>query len=115
MSVRELQPQYLTCVISNGQTTSGVVDLPNGYALVAIVTPSVLDNATLTFQAQADGSNWVNVFYEGTQYSITAATNAARHIALDPRVFASADRLRIVMGGSAAADRTIGLVYRPIN
>lgn len=113
MSISDLQQQLIAATIANGATTSGDVTIPFGHSLVAIDTPSALTGTSMTFKASVDGANWDDVYYEGTQYSVTVGTS--RWIALDPRVFCAVRLMRLVSGSSEGEARTIQCVIRPIH
>lgn len=102
-----------TVVIASGGTTSGELALTDDERLIAVQTPSALTGTTFTFTTcNASGGTFLPVYYEGTQYSITVG--ASRHIALDPRVFAGAQYIKIVSGSTEGADRTITCQIRPV-
>jgi hypothetical protein len=101
-----------TVTIASGQTTSGAIDLTDQEKLLAVTIPAEFTGTTITFTASVDGSTYLPVYYEGTQYSVSVGTS--RFIALDPRVFASANYVRIVSGSSEGAGRSVGIVVRAV-
>lgn len=94
--------------IESSGTTSSAATLYGRGNLVALETPSALTGTSFTFQASTDGSTYVPVYNEGTQYSVTVGTS--RFVSLDPAVFAGVKYVKVVSGSTEAAGRTITLV-----
>lgn len=94
--------------IANGQTVSDAVSLA-GHKLVAVVTPAALTGTTLTFQASADGVNFVALHNDdGNAVSITVA--ASRYTNVPVAEFRAAQWLKVVSNSAEAAERKITLV-----
>lgn len=101
--------------IASGASQSGVVDLI-GFLLAGIQMPTTWTAADITFLASLDGVTYQPVYNtDGDEYTIaSAAAQASRFIAIDPRDFAGVRYLKIRSGTAAAAvnqgaDRTLGL------
>jgi hypothetical protein len=68
----------------NNSNTSSAIDTKNR-TLAAITTPSALTNSSFSLETSEDGStNWAPVYKsDGSQVTITVATNAVRFIHMD--------------------------------
>lgn len=98
-----------SATIANGASLSGSVDL-TGVLLVGIYMPSAWTAADITFQASPDYDDDDTVTFQsiyngdGDEYTIaSAAAQASRFIAIDPRDFAGVRFLKIRSGTAAAA------------
>ena len=89
-------------------------ELRTGYrtSVVAIVTPAALTGTAFTFEGSLDGSVFVPVYNEATQYSVNVGTS--RYVALNASVFQGLQSIKIVSGSSEAADRVIQVVLKEI-
>ena len=98
--------------ILNGATKSA--ELRTGYrtSVVAVVTPSALTGSAFTFEGSLDGTTFVPVYNEGTQYSVNVGTS--RYVALNAAVFQGLQSIKIVSGTQEGADRTIQVVLKEI-
>ena len=98
--------------IANGQTKSA--ELRTGYrtSVVALVTPAALTGTAFTFEGSLDGSTFVPVYNEATQYSVNVGTS--RYVALNASVFQGLQSIKVVSGSSEAAERTIQVVLKEI-
>lgn len=94
--------------IESSGTTSSAANVYGKGNVVAVETPSALTGTSFTFEASTDGSTYVPLYNEGTQYSVTVGTS--RYVALDPAVFAGVKWVKVVSGSSEAASRTITIV-----
>jgi hypothetical protein len=112
-----MQPiSSVSATIAAGATgLSGAVDL--GYsALTGIVMPGTWVAASLTFQASADGTNYFNLYDNGTEVSLTVA--ADRFIQIDPAKWRGIRYLKVRSGAAGAAvnqtaTRVLTLVVTP--
>lgn len=105
---KNLSYDSTTVTIASTATVSAVLTLDRGRIPLALVTPAALTGTTFTFQASADGSTYVQIYYESTAYSVTVSTS--RHIALDRRAFEGVRYVKIVSGTAEGALRTIGVI-----
>lgn len=102
----------LDLAIASGATNSAAVDL-KGHAPIGLITPGTLTSTTAELQASMDGSTWVPVYDRfGTKYSIALGTS--RYIAIPPGDIAGLPQLRVVVGSSEGAARTLQLVCRAL-
>jgi hypothetical protein len=97
-----------TVTIASSGTTSTALTLQGGRVPLAIVTPSALTGTAFTFQASTDGTNFFNIYNEGTQYSLNVGIS--RYIKLNINAFQAVRYIRIVSGSSEAALRTISII-----
>lgn len=100
-----------TVTIGAGASLSGATeDMLSLGELVAVITASTWDTAAVTFQASVDGTNFFNVYNEGTEYSLTGVV-ASAYNRVSINVFLGARYLKVRSGtaGSATnqADATI--------
>lgn len=106
-----------TVTIAAGATgLSGAIDV-GSYAPVAIIMPGTWVAAVLSFQASIDGTNYFDLYEQGTEYTVPTTTNIHNHI--DASVFAGVRWLKIRSGTAAAAvdqtaTRTLTLVSRRV-
>lgn len=101
-----------TVTIANGQTVSS--ELRTGYrtSVVAIITPAALTGTAVTFQGSVDGSTFVPVYNEGTQYSVNVGTS--RYVALNNALLGGVQSIKVVSGSAEAAERTIQVVLKEV-
>lgn len=113
-----IEPNYLYMVqsvgIANNQAVSPVIDLGVS-ALVAIITPAVLTNASLRFQASDDGSTFYPLLDPSTNTRVTwtVATNVANWYYANPSIFWGIRYLKLDMSGNEGAARTFKVISRP--
>jgi len=62
--------------ISNGTSLSEAENL-RGYVPYGIEMPSVWTAADLTFQVSTDGTNWLNLYDDTGEYTLSAAASRA--------------------------------------
>lgn len=100
--------------IDNGATVSSAIELARDERPVMIQTPAALTGTAITFQASIDGTTYVPVYEVGgtNAYSVTVSTSRA--VALDHRVFAAVNYLKLVSGSAEAAARIIKVLIRPV-
>jgi hypothetical protein len=81
---RPLKVFSTNLTFDNNSSTSSTIETKNR-TLVAITTPAALTNSSFALETSEDGStNWAPVYKaDGSQVTITVATNAARFIQLD--------------------------------
>jgi hypothetical protein len=99
-------------VITSGQTKSA--ELRTGYrtSVVAVITPASLTGSAFTFEGSLDGTTFVPVYNEATQYSVNVGTS--RYVALNAAVFQGLQSIKVVSGSAEGADRTIQIVLKEI-
>ena len=101
-----------TVTIANGATVSSELRVGYRTSVVAIVTPAALTGTAVTFQGSVDGSTFVPVYNEATQYSVNVSTS--RYVALNRSVLSGLQSLKIVSGSAEAADRTIQVILKEV-
>jgi hypothetical protein len=112
------EPAYETTEIESGKSLSDAIELDPAHYAFAIGMPAAWTAANLTFQVSHDGATWKNLYDdEGNEVTVTAA--ASRMIRLYPEEWSAFKYLKIRSGTSGspvtqAADRTIGILTRPI-
>lgn len=117
-SSKQYQPKVvsdLTAVIPISTATSGEIDL-SGTTLCGIITPSAMTGTTLTLtMAHESGGTFVSV-RDGynNAITITIATNESRYYQIDPAITAGLRFIKIVSGGTEAAERTLRLITRAV-
>jgi hypothetical protein len=95
-------------VIATSGTTSTSILFQGNRVAIAVITPSSLTGTSFTFQVSVDDSTYVNLFDEGSAYTLSAA--GSRFIALKRQPFEGVRYLRIVSNLSESANRTIIIV-----
>lgn len=61
----------VTVTIANGTSISSGVNI-QGYRIAAFITPASWTTASLTMQVSLDGTNYYDLFINGTEWSITS-------------------------------------------
>ena len=111
MNVNEYAPivQVVDVLIdvSDDDDLSTAADL-HGLTLVGIQYPEAMTSSTATFSVSVDGTNYF--LLTGISSTITASNQDP----LVPAEFAGARYVKIITDGNEAADRTLGLVVRPV-
>lgn len=102
----------LDVTIANGASLSGSTNLA-GHILCGFYMPSAWTAASITLQASYDGTNFSDVYYDGSEVSITAS--ASQYISLDPQRYFGIQQIRVRSGTSSsavnqAAERVIKLM-----
>lgn len=99
--------------IPNGSSTSNEIDL-RYQALMGLHMPAAFTGTTITFTASNTAGGTFNPVYkdDGTQYSVTVATNRA--IAIDYTKLAGFRFIKLVSGSTEGATRTIPLGLKPL-
>jgi hypothetical protein len=107
MSTPNLQSSK-TVTVANGASLSGSSGLLEGaQRLLGIITDSAWDTNAVTFQGSVDGTNFFNLYKEGTEYSL-AGVVASTYQALDPVVFLGVRAVKVRSGTAAAAVNQTG-------
>lgn len=96
-----------TVTITNGASLSAASATLKGYCVVGVITDSAWDTNAMTFQVSADGTNYFNLYKEGTEYNL-AGVVASAYNAVDPAVFMGAVNLKVRSGTAAAAVNQAG-------
>ncbi len=100
----------LTVLIST--TTSSVLDL-RGKVLVGLTMPSAITSTAITFQGSNDNVTFKQMTSAtGTTLSCTVAAN--KHVCFVSNDFASVRYLKLIMGTTEVAARTIIAVMRAV-
>ena len=99
--------------ISSDDDLTNALDM-RGKTLVGLIMPSVLTSTAINFSASETASGTFTDIYDtsGNKLSVTVA--ASRYILIDPSDFTGVRFLKIVMGSSEGADRTITAVMRSV-
>lgn len=98
--------------VSESATVSNALDL-RGKVLVALVMPSALTSTAITFTGSTDGTTYSSMT-NSSGSAITCTVAASKHVILTPTDFYGARFLKLTMGSSEGADRTIIAVMRVI-
>jgi hypothetical protein len=101
-----------TTTIAQSDTKSA--EIRSGYrtSIVALITPAALTGTAFTFEGSVDGTTFVPVYNEGTQYSVNVGTS--RYVALNNSVLGGLQSIKIVSGSSEAAARTIQVILKEV-
>lgn len=109
----------INATVANGTALSAEVDL-GAKALVGIAMPAAWTAAAMTFQVSADGgATWLELTTTaGAAVNYTVANG--QFIAVDPAQWKGINAVKVRSGTSGVpvnqgADRTIGLVVRPVS
>lgn len=97
-----------TVTIANSATVSSTLSLQGSRILLGLITPAALTGTTFTFKGSIDGTNFYNLYNEGTAYSVTVAVD--RFIALDRETFDGVRYVQVVSGSVEGASRSIKVV-----
>lgn len=119
--------RVVDATIASGAALSGSVQVqdvarPSALrALVGIQMPDGWTTASLTFDVSLDGSTFVPLYWDGSEYEIVAAGGAAASsgVALEPSVFAGWAFVKVRSGTSGTpvnqgAERVLKLVLRGV-
>ena len=94
-------------VIANGESLSGTVDLGTSgeRQLTTIQMPAAWTAASLTFAGSYDGTTFGPVYWDGAEYTISAAGGAVALavVSLEPSAFAGIPFVRVRSGVAATA------------
>ena len=94
-----------TVSIATSGTTSTSLQMQGNRVPLAIIIPATFEGTTLTFQASVDDATYVQVYNEGTAYSVTVGTS--RFVALARQPFEGVRYMKIISNNSVAATRTL--------
>jgi len=109
---------YQAVTIASGSSLTAAIDM-QGYALLRIDLPGAWTAASLTFQVSVDGTNYVNLYKDGSEYTKSEAA-ASCGVAINPADAVLLHRYLKIRSGTAAspvnqqAARTLTLVAAPI-
>lgn len=90
-----------TVTVATGASLSGASAELDG-RLVGIQLDAEWDTNAVTFQMSLDGSNWSNVYKEGTEYSL-AGVVASSYNSVDMNVFLGARYVKARSGTAGSA------------
>lgn len=100
----------IAVAIASSGTTSATIDL-HGYTLVGIRYPAALTSTTNTFtMSETFGGTYVPVYNAAGAVSYTVAQG--RYYAIDPKDFYGVQYLKLVLGSSEGAGRTIYVMVK---
>lgn len=91
--------------IALNDTVSSAITIPNNCAVVSIQTPAALTGTALTIQGSQDGTNFGDVYVDGTVQTLTVTTSKVYQIS--PLVTLGLKELRLVSGSTELAARSI--------
>jgi len=101
MPKNELRKTPVT--IGAGASLSGAsIDLDTLGIPVAVITDAAWDTQAMGFQGSVDGTTFVPIYKEGTEYSL-AGVLASAYNSLEQAVFLGVSHLKILSGTIAAA------------
>lgn len=111
-----IKTQKNTMTVSIGTAVSNGVETRNRTAS-GLITPAVLTNTTILFEASVDGVTWVPLMVQdgATPYSITCSTSEARLIPLNVVVTQTAEWVRLKFGSNELGNRTFTLLTRIVD
>lgn len=98
------------------------VDRPSALrAVVAVQMPASWTTGSVTFAVSADGSTYVPLYWDGSEYEVVAAGGAAASLgfSVEPAVFAGWPFVKVRSGTSGtpvnqAGDRVLSVVVRGV-
>lgn len=91
-----------TVTVANGAALSGASgDLKDLGQLVAVLTDSAWDTNAITFQGSIDGTNFFDIYEEGSEYSVTGAA-ASKAYTVDVQVFMPYSYIKVRSGTGAS-------------
>jgi len=94
-----------TVVIASSGTVSTTLTLEGNRILLGLITPAALTGTAFTFKGSIDGTNFYNLYNEGTSYSVNVSTD--RFVALDRETMDGVRYVQVVSGSAEGASRTI--------
>lgn len=102
---------YKTVTIANGASLSDAIKT-DGYAVVAVITPSGWTTAIISFQASHDNGTTYNVVWDGTaatpaEFS-AGSVPASRYVAIPAGLLLGATHIKVQSGTSAATTNQAG-------
>ena len=97
-----------TVTVANGASLSGSSGLFDGASrALSVATDAAWDTAAITFQGSYDGTNFFNLYKEGTEYTI-AGVLASTINTIDLSVFMGLRAVKVRSGTSGAAVNQTG-------
>ena len=111
-------PVSPSVTIAETESLSGDVDLQGGERqLVGIQMPAAWTAAGVSFAVSADGTTWVPLYWDDSEYVVDAA--ASRGISLEPSAFAGWPYVRVRSGTAGTpvnqdAERTLVVMTRAV-
>lgn len=104
------QFQTTSLTVASGQTTSDAINC-NGQGIVGVILPAALTSTSFTFTGSQDNSTFTALYNtSGTQLAVTCAVS--RIVLFTPGDLIGLQYIKLVMGSSEAADRTIQVITR---
>ena len=97
-----------TVTDADGESLSGASAALRG-RLVGVITPSGWDTQAMTFQVSHDGTNYTNLYNEGTEYSI-AGVVASAYNRVDAAMFFGARAVKVRSGTAGTPANQSGAV-----
>lgn len=109
-------PSPRAVTIASGQTKSAAIVI-GSMVPVALRTPSAMTGSSVSFEVADEQlpETFVPLHTkDGTLYSVTIATGAARGVPVDGGLFVGWFKVKIVSSGAEAADRALVLEVHPV-
>lgn len=101
-----------TVTISNGTTTSGVIDL-QGRGVVAIVIPAAFTGTAITFSMSPNNVTF-QTMYNSSNSALTTTVTQGRTYAVTPTDLIGARYLKIISNASEGGDRLVTVISREL-
>jgi hypothetical protein len=98
--------------VSESATVSNALDM-RGKTLVGLIMPAALTSTSITFTGSDDNVTF-RALTNTSGTALTVTVSASKHICIVPADFASVRWLKLIMGSSEGADRTIIAVMRAV-
>ena|SRR4030067_3630375 len=108
---------YPTVTVANGVSLSGAINVET-HVICAFVTDSGWNTAALSFQASSDGTNYFNLYSDGSELTF-AAIAASTWVTIDPARFLGIRHLKVRSGTAGSpvnqtGDSVVTVITRPI-
>lgn len=103
-----------TFVIPNAGTTSNAIRI-NGLLPVGLRFPAAFTGATVALEESVDGTTWTPIRINGDSGDFSVAVTVSKTVVFSNAVpLVGFLNLRIRSGSNEAAERSVGLICRPI-
>lgn len=106
-----------TVTIASGASLSDALELPDLRTIIAIQMPSSWTAADITFEVSYDGTTYVPLYWDGSEFTASAA--ASYGLSLEPAVLAGWPFVKLRSGTSGtpvnqAAERELTVLIRSV-
>lgn len=100
--------------IAISQPNSTAIQL-NGLLPVGLRFPAAMTGSTVTLEESVDGTNWSPIRINGDAADFSVTVTASKTVVFANAIpLAGFEYLRIVSSSNEAAERSVGLICRPI-